>query len=78
MEERYVEKQVAADLARTMVFVAGPRQVGKTCQWASKMAHFWALKTAHFQGASRDVRGTPDPAKGAERPERGPGCWVGG
>ena len=28
--ERYLKKQVAADLARKMVFLGGPRQVGKT------------------------------------------------
>ena len=27
---RYIEKQVAADLKRKMVFVCGPRQSGKT------------------------------------------------
>lgn len=30
MKERYLEKQVRADLKEKMVFVAGPRQVGKT------------------------------------------------
>ena len=30
MERRYLVGQVEADLARKMVFVAGPRQVGKT------------------------------------------------
>jgi len=30
MQQRYIEHQVAADLVRKMVFVAGPRQVGKT------------------------------------------------
>ncbi len=29
-ETRYLTPQVKADLARKMVFVAGPRQVGKT------------------------------------------------
>ena len=29
-EERYLQAAVAADLAAKMVFVAGPRQVGKT------------------------------------------------
>ena len=28
--QRYLTKQVISDLARKMVFVAGPRQVGKT------------------------------------------------
>lgn len=30
MRERYLNRQIEADLARKMVFVAGPRQVGKT------------------------------------------------
>ena len=43
-----------------------------------EMAHFWALKMAHFGRCSRWAPGTPAPAEGAERPERGPGCWVAG
>jgi hypothetical protein len=30
MKKRYIEKQIKNDLARKMVFLAGPRQVGKT------------------------------------------------
>ena len=36
------------------------------CQWAPKMAHFRALKMAHFGRVSKSARGTPAPGEGAE------------
>jgi len=56
IRKRYLEKSIAEDLKDKMVFIAGPRQVGKTTMALSTGEKFYPARYAYLNWDNRDDR----------------------